>query len=124
MTRAAFLSFLLLGACFLRAKPGEIPEPRPDPIPVRVKNENFLDMNVYAVVSGVQRRLGTVAGNSTANYTIPWSFVNGQGLQMLAVPIGGRGSAASGSLNPGYGQMIDFLIASQLRQSVATVHEP
>ena len=37
---------------------------RPEPIPVHVRNENFLDMNVYVVVSGVARRLGLVTGNS------------------------------------------------------------
>jgi hypothetical protein len=102
----------------------EAPEPRPDPIPVHVKNENFLDMNIAVVVSGQARRLGTVGGNSTADFTISWSVANGQSITLTASPIGGRGSASSGQLNVGVGQVIDFKVASVLRQSVASVHEP
>jgi hypothetical protein len=43
---------------------------------------------------------------------------------LLATPIGGRGSAGSGSLNVSPGQMIDFKIGSVLRQSTATVRQP
>jgi hypothetical protein len=99
-------------------------EPRPDPIPVHVKNENFLDMNVAVVVNGQSRRLGTVAGNGNGNFTINWTVANGQTLVLTASPIGGRGSASSGQLNVSVGQVIDFKIASVLRQSVASVHDP
>jgi hypothetical protein len=99
-------------------------EPRPDPIPVHVKNENFLDMNVAVVVNGQSRRLGTVSGNGAGNFTINWSVANGQTIVLTASPIGGRGSASSGQLNVGIGQVIDFKIASVLRQSVASVHDP
>ena len=122
--RLALVALLLVSACFLRAKPGESSEPLPDPIPILVRNENFLDMNVYASAGGMQRRLGMVPGNSSGSFTIPWNFGTGQGIVITAVPIGGRGSASSGALNVGIGQMIDFLVASQLRQSVARVYEP
>jgi hypothetical protein len=124
---AALFAVLLASAACARgsgAKSEETPEPRPDPIPVHVRNENFLDMNIAVVVSGQPRRLGTVAGNSTGNFTIAWSVANGQSIILTASPIGGRGSASSGQLNVGVGQVIDFKIASVLRQSVASVHEP
>ena len=35
---------------------------------MHVKNENFLDMNVAVVASGVSRRLGQVTGNSSARF--------------------------------------------------------
>jgi hypothetical protein len=124
---AALFAVLLASAACARgsgAKSEETPEPRPDPIPVHVRNENFLDMNIAVVVSGQPRRLGTVAGNSTGNFTIAWSVANGQSIILTASPIGGRGSASSGQLNVGVGQVIDFKLASVLRQSVASVHEP
>jgi hypothetical protein len=97
---------------------------RPDPIPVHVRNENFLDMNVYVVVSGVARRLGMVTGNSAGDFKIGWSVVNGQSIILRAVPIGGSGSVTSQALSVGEGQEIDFKIASALRQSTAIVREP
>jgi hypothetical protein len=122
--RVALLTFLFLGACFLRAKPGEVVEPRPDPIPVQIRNENFLDMNIYAYVGGSSRRLGTVTGNSTASFSIPWQFSSGQSITIVATPIGGSGQASSGALSVSTGQMIDFRIAPLLRQSSASIREP
>ena len=71
------------------------PPPPSDPIPVHVKNENFLDVNVAAVVSGVSHRLGTVTGNGSADFKVTWSAANGQQLQLTATPIGGRGAYTS-----------------------------
>jgi hypothetical protein len=123
--RAALLAVVLASAACARGKNSdEAPDPRPDPIPVHVKNENFLDMNVAVIVSGQSRRLGTVQGNSTANFAINWSAANGQPIVITASPIGGKGTASSGQLNVGFGQVIDFRIASVLRQSAASVHDP
>lgn len=118
----ALVASVVTGGC--RTKPGDEAEPAFDPIPVHVTNQNFLDMNVFAVVGGVARRLGTVNGNSAADFVIPPSVSNGQSIVVTAVPIGGSGTASSGQLNVGSGQMIDFRIAPLLRQSTATVHEP
>lgn len=121
--RAALIALVAVAACARRHGP-ETDFDRPDPIPVHVKNENFLDMNVYVVSSGVSRRLGTVSGNGTGNFTIAWSVANGQSFYLTATPIGGRGTASSGSLNVSPGQEIDFKIGSTLRQSAAIVHDP
>ena len=45
------------------------------------------------VASGVSRRLGTVTGNSAADFKIQWSLINGQTISLTATPIGGRGAA-------------------------------
>lgn len=97
---------------------------RPNPIPVHVKNENFLDMNVYVVVSGVARRLGMVTGNGKGDFKIDWNVVYGQSIVLRAIPIGGNGGITSPALNVGEGQEIEFRIASTLRQSTAVVREP
>ena len=121
--RLAMISFVVVAGCSRgHAETGE--EFRPDPIPIHVRNENFLDMNVSVVVNSVSRRLGTVTGNSAADFKIAWSVANGQPMTIIATPIGGRGIASSGALSVGVGQMIEFKIGSTLRQSVGTVREP
>src|SRR5581483_8046704 len=57
------------------------------PIIVRVKNENFADMNVAVVVSGLSRRLGTVAGNTAGDFGISFNTINGQSFYLTARPI-------------------------------------
>jgi hypothetical protein len=121
--RVLLVALATTSGCFLKSKPGDEPVHR-DPIPVRVKNENFLDVNVYANIGSLSRRLGTVPGNSSATFSIDWSAAVGQPIVMSAVAIGGGGArAVSQGLNVGYGQMIFFTVASVLRQSTATVGE-
>jgi hypothetical protein len=114
----------LLAACTHNNQPNDDFDDRPGPIPVHVKNENFLDVNVSVVSGGTTRRLGDVPGNSTGDFNINWVIANGNGIVLLATPIGGTGQARTPSLNVSPGQEIDFRVASVLRQSVATVHDP
>lgn len=102
------------------------PEPyeRPDPIEIHVQSENFLDANIYIVAGGVQQRLGTVIGNSKANFTYQWNNGLATGVVMEAVTIGGQGTGRSITLSVNPGQVIEFKIASVLRQTFATVHDP
>jgi hypothetical protein len=113
-----------LAACSHGNQPNDDIDPRPSPIPVHVKNENFLDMNIAVIAGGTSRRLGQVAGNSTGDFTVNWGVANGGGIIITATPIGGSGQARSPALNVGPGQIIDFRVASLLRQSVTTVHDP
>ncbi|SRR5689334_2459231 len=122
--RVTLLFLLATAACARHSQTGPELDLRPEPIPVHVKNENFADMNIFLVVSGVSRRLGNVVGNSSADFTIDGGLALGQTIYLTATPIGGRGQATSGGLSVSPGQMIDFTVASTLRQSVATVHDP
>ena len=122
--RYALALLVVLAACSRNKKQSDDFYPRMEPIPVHVKNENFLDMNVAVVSNGVSRRLGLVSGNSSASFKVEWSVASAQGIILTATPIGGRGSAGSGSLIVAPGQVIDFRIGSVLRQSTASVHDP
>ena len=122
--RIALALILFVAAACSRNKANDDFYPRAEPIPVHVRNENFLDVNVAVVSSGVSRRLGMVAGNSAADFKIDWNVANGQGIVLTATPIGGRGSVASGSLSVGPGQVVEFKVGSVLRQSTAIVHDP
>jgi hypothetical protein len=124
-TMALALVLLAASACVHQPQGDEEePAPKNDPIAVHVRNDNFLDMDVYAIVGGARRRLGMVSGNSAGDFSIDWDLSIGQSISVIAVPIGGRGTASTGSLNIGFGQMIDFTVASVLQQSRVSVHEP
>src|SRR5689334_7156514 len=88
--RAAALALLVLAAsaCF-RHPAGEDEESpaKGPPVLVHVRNENFLDMNVFLVVSGVSRRLGTVSGNGSGDFTVDWGITIGQSIIVQAIPI-------------------------------------
>lgn len=118
------LAVAIGGACSRNKGPEEELEPPHEPIPVHVKNENFLDMNIALVTSGVSRRLGQVPGNGSADFKITWSTVNGQQVVLTATPIGGRGTYTLPGLSVGTGQVIELHIGSVLRQSSVVVHEP
>jgi hypothetical protein len=122
--RAGIAALVIAAGCTHGTQPDVGDDPIPEPIPVHVRNENYLDMNVFVVAGGMPRRLGQVTGNSAADFTIAWSVAYGQPISLTAVPIGGMGSVNSGALSVGPGQVVDFKIGSVLRQSMATVHDP
>lgn len=118
------LTLAVVAACSHSNQPDEEIEPQHEPIPIHVRNENFLDMNIAVVTGGVSRRLGQVTGNSSADFKINWAATNGQQIVLTATPIGGRGSFTSAGVSVGYGQVIELLVGSVLRQSAAVVREP
>ncbi|HEY5062737.1 MAG TPA: hypothetical protein VII52_14450 [Gemmatimonadaceae bacterium] len=89
-------------------------------IGVHVQNDNFLDVDVYAISEGLPTRLGTVTGNSSGNFVIDGSLAS-QDLRIVATPIGGNGRASSGTVVASPGQTIDFRIGSILRNSTVSV---
>ena len=89
-------------------------------IGLRVRNNNFLDMDVYAVSAGLATRLGTVTGNSIRNFVLDGSLATPD-LRIVATPIGGNGRATTGQVLVGPGQTIDFTIGSVLRNSTVVI---
>ncbi|HEY4130715.1 MAG TPA: hypothetical protein VGM50_08855 [Gemmatimonadaceae bacterium] len=123
--RVATLCLIATAACsHNKSGTEEDLTPRPDPIPVHVRNENFLDMNVYALTGGVQHRLGTVTGNGEGDFTVAWDSQVSSGVALVAIPIGGSGRYTTQALNVGEGQMVVFRIAPLLRQSTVVVADP
>lgn len=84
---------LVAGACGTRTSyPGQDPfveggGTRQD-IRIRVRNNNFYDASLTAIGDTGRRRLGTVGGNQSAVYTVPWSFTGGLRIEidLLAGP--------------------------------------
>jgi hypothetical protein len=89
-------------------------------IGVHVQNDNFLDVDVYAVSEGLSTRLGSVTGNSSHMFAIDASLA-AQDLRIVATPIGGNGRASTGSINVSPGQTIEFRVGSTLRNSSVVI---
>jgi hypothetical protein len=90
-------ALLLLGASACKTfSPGAGASDQSYPTVVQVDNQGFLDMNIYAARSGQRVRLGTAAGNSKTNLTIPSGLVIGlTPLRFIADPIGGTRASVS-----------------------------
>jgi hypothetical protein len=124
-TFALLLSLALLGAPVAQGcRSGgafDVNNPEPDVAYLVVKNDNVLDMDIYAVSSGLPTRIGTVTGLSTARFALQPTLYGATDFRIIATPIGGNGRASSGQLIVQRGQTIDFTIGSNLRQSFASV---
>jgi hypothetical protein len=116
---AATATVSAVGACSHSYEAGGEVAPA-SAIGLHVKNENFLDMDVYAVSNGLATRLGTVTGNSSRNFMVDGSAAN-QDFRIVATPIGGNGRASSGAITAVPGQTIDFTIGSVLRNSTVFI---
>ena len=73
---------LVLGACGTRTSyPGQDPFAEdggtPQQIRIRVRNDNFYDASLTTRGDSGGRRLGTVGGNQSAVFTVPWQFTGG-----------------------------------------------
>jgi hypothetical protein len=82
-----------------------------------VQNQNFNDVDVYAVAGGLATRIGTVTGNSTARFGLSEALYTAPDFRIVATPIGGNGRASTGPLIVSPGQTIEFTVAPVLRMS-------
>ena len=90
-------------------------------ITVQVRNNNFLDMDVYAVSEALATRIGTVTGNSSRTFLLNPSLASASDFRIVATPIGGNGRATTGSINVAPGQTLEFTIGSILRNSTVSI---
>ena len=78
---------------------------------LRVENQGFADMTIYAVRSGQRTRLGTVTGNSTSRFTIPSNLIFGATtLRCLADPIGSTRTPVSDEITVQPGDEVQLII--------------
>ena len=76
-----------------------------------VKNDSYLDHNIY-LLQGLQRvRMGTARGLATTKFTIPRQYVFGVSvLQFLADPIGSTVTPVSERINVSPGDEVHLVI--------------
>jgi len=78
---------------------------------VRVQNQGFTDMVIYAVNGGQRVRLGMATGNSTKTFSIPRYLTSGAGpIRFLADPIGGDRTPVSEEMSVQPGDIVTLTI--------------
>jgi hypothetical protein len=100
---------LALSACGgSKSRSAPTPQPRTS---VRVENQGFSDMTIYAVRSGQRVRLGAASGNSTTVFTIPANLIFGATpLRFIADPIGGNRTPVSEEITVQPGDQVRLVI--------------
>jgi hypothetical protein len=84
-----------VGACH-RAPPASGERDLRAKTTVRVVNQGFPDMDIFALSSGQRIRLGMATGNTTTTLAIPQYLVGGlTPIRFLASPVGGVGNPVS-----------------------------
>lgn len=122
--RIAVLAFaiLLAGSMACRSgSPFELDPQSGNAVGLVVKNDNYADMDVYAVSDGLPTRIGTVSGLTTRSFWINDSFTKGTDFRIVATPIGGNGRASTGAISVAAGQTIFFTIHTTLRASTVSI---
>ncbi|MEO8335785.1 MAG: hypothetical protein ABI664_12485 [bacterium] len=95
---------------------------KPEDTMLVVENQNFYDVDIYALSSGLPTRIGTVSGSSgTGRFALNATIISSTDFRLVAAPIGGNGRASSGPLLVGPGQTIKFTITPSLSHSHAEV---
>ena len=111
-TRRTFVVAMLglaLAACG-GSKSNSAPNPQPRTT-IRVENQGFADMTIYAIRSGQRVRLGIATGNQTTVFTIPSNLIFGATpLRFLADPIGGSGTPVSDEITVQPGDEVRLVI--------------
>ena len=92
---AVTLFFLFTAACSTMA-PGTGSADRYQRTAVRVDNQDFLDMTVFAARSAQRVRLGIAPGHSIATLDLPPALISGlTPIRFIADPIGGSRPSVS-----------------------------
>lgn len=101
----------------------EVDDAGPGDVPARVQvtNNNWLDVNVYAVWSGTRARLGTVGSNSTRTFTVPRTMAAHGTIQLLAAPIGSPSVHRTEAILLDGGDRIELNVENSLSLSSYTV---
>jgi hypothetical protein len=88
---------------------------------VNVQNDNFYDVVVYALVSGVKTRIGSVVGHSKSLLRVPVSLLSLGSLQIFADPIGGERGAVLEPIAVSPGQQVSVTLMPSLNMSYVSV---
>ena len=117
---------LPLSACRHRTADGdEAPPPEPSaPVTVEVVNNFALPVEIYAIGSGTETRLGTVHPGMEATFVIPQSVRSTTTVELQAHAASTTRIGSSGPLLLAPGSIVDFTVTSTLFNSTAVIREP
>jgi hypothetical protein len=91
---------------------------------VHVANNNFADVTVYVMQSGMRWRLGTVTGLSRQAFRMPRLSYDAGDLYLLADPIGGARGYLSPPVRVRAGEAVDLRLHATLSMSSVSVWGP
>lgn len=92
-------------------------------IMLEVKSHHWNDIVIYLMNGSQSRRVGMVAGVSTARFVFPYrQLVSGGRARLRAYAVGGGGSITSEDLLVQQGQWIKLTLESDLARSSLAVH--
>lgn len=101
---------------------GGAARPTDSAIRLQVTNHYSLPMEVYVAGSGINHRLGTVLPGMVSWFVLPEATVGNGPVEFQAHPTAdARALARSGELLLAHGQVVQFVIATPLFNSTATV---
>lgn len=132
LSLAALSGFLALPAGLVAqsvepaAAPREATRSAPgrEEIRVHVKNDGWLNISVYAVVSGVPMYLGTVTGLRDDTFDFPEGWQATSDVRLLADPIGGVGHYLTEPLRLNTGDFVELRVTDDLRFSTVGILGP
>jgi len=87
---------------------------RASKVALHVTNNNFNDVDVYALVGGMYQRLTMVPGMDTANVQLPRDADLAQGVRLLVDPIGASSAYMTDEIVVTPGDEIHLTVASPL----------
>ncbi len=118
--RAAFLTLTVAALVAVPAAAQTAAEERRETprTTVRVINDNWNDITVYAVRNGYRRLLGHVTSFSSRELTLPRTLlVPNHELRLIADPIGRRGVYVSEPLVVNAGDVVEWRLRNQISLS-------
>jgi len=96
-------------------------QPQPERTAVTVKNDNWLDVTIFAVRGGARTRLGFVTGMSRGTFPVPSDFAPDGTLQLMVDPVGGHNVYVTDRIVVNSGQRVELTVAQVLRMSSFSV---
>lgn len=97
------------------ASPGtEEPSPAEAPVRVRVTNQNWSRMAVYAIVDGTRVRLGEVETGASLAMVMPPAATRAGEVELLADPLASDDVFLTGPLLIGPGDVVELVIENNL----------
>jgi hypothetical protein len=118
--RAASLLAVLvmLSASCAFGRRADTPAPAQEPVTIEVRNNNWADVNVYAVRSSQRVRLGTVTAAQTRKLTVHPDMIGPGGeIRIFAQAIGGYARYLSPRVYVGPGDVVALELEVDLRRS-------
>ena len=91
--------------------------PQPEKTALTVRNNNWLDVDVFVVRGTSRSRVGSVTGMSTGTFRVPSDFSPDGVLQLMVDPVGSNGSYVTDKIAVNSGQRVELVVASVLRMS-------